>query len=466
MASAVSRPLADTVRYLALPVAVVFETLGLLAGQLVFATLRAGADPEALSGIVTVVDVLVAVLVVALCAAAGVLFHRDRRAEHRRPRAWTVAGAALTAALLLSSLYVLAWYSGIAGGWFMATNTDLVVSTVSMLLAVVSLVAGVIAAAAERGRPGPGAVTLAAAATPAALLTPALGLVFRDSATYTAAYYASVALALLGLAAAVVASRRNSSTATGSSLVLDAGPTGSGDSPAAAGGQWAADTVRPAAAAEPERAGRRFLRHVATPLGMTCLVLILPLMDALESWGLAILLIVAAGALALAAIVGAALDFRCLAGTGVPRAGHLPGDVAVPASVLVIPASLALGGLMGGGWGVLGALVIGAGVAGLSALVGLIGVLYSVFSGRYVSRAALISSLATALVFIAAATFLPLQDSGAGLISFIAAGALLLIAVVAGIVTVAAPAPSLRMSLQLTWPSAPEPVSGPQNPYR
>lgn len=445
---------ADAVGHLALPAAVALEALGQLVVQLVITSTLAGGNPTALSGLVTVTDVLVSVLVLALCAAAVTLFVRDRRAGRPRHPGWTLAGAALTASLLLSSLYALVWYSGLGAELFMATNTNLLVSALGMLLAAAALVAGVIAAAGDRSRPGVGALTLAAAATPAALLTPVLGRVFPGTATYTVAFYAGVALALLGLSAAVVALRQHAHTPTGQAS--DVGPAGSGDGPGAAGAGWSAESVRPAAAAEPELRGRRFIRHVATPLGMACLVLILPMMDALESWGLAVLLLVAAAALAGVAIVGAVLDFRSLAGTGEPRAGHLPGDVAVPASVLVVPAALALGGLMGGGWALLGALVLGAGVAGLCGLVGLIGVLYSVFSGRYASLAARVSSLATALVVVAAAAFLPLQDSGAGLFSVLAAGALLLVAVGAGVVTVVSAGPTLRLSRQLS----------PQNPYR
>ncbi|MGM7671111.1 hypothetical protein [Microbacterium sp. A93] len=483
---------AGAVGYLALPVAVVLDAVGQLIVQLVITSSTARGNLTALSGLMTVATVLVSVLVMALCAAAVTSFLRSRRAGHPRPRGWAVAGATLTASLLLTSLYALAWYSGIGAGLLMATQTNLVVSTLGMLLAAAALVAGAIAAAGHRGRPGAGALTLAAVATPAALLTPILGSLFRQTAMYTVSVYAGLALALLGLAAAVVAARQHAPTPT--EELPDAGPAGSWDGTGPAGVQrpataarsaesewssaagWSAESVKPAAAAEPEWRGRRFLRHVATPLGMACLVLILPLMDALEAWGLAILLLVAAAALAIAAIVGAVLDFRSLAGTGEPRAGHLTGDVAVPASVLVVPASLALGGLMGGGWAVLGALVIGAGAAVLCALVGLVGVLYSVFSGRYVPLTARVSTLATALVFVAAASFLPLQDSGAGLVSFIAAGALLLLAVVAGLVTVLSLGPSLRSSLRLSPQSSPQrspqrsqrpvPPLGPQNPYR
>lgn len=326
---------AGTVGYLALPVAVVLDAIGQLVAQLVITSSLARGNPTALSGLMAVATVLVSVLVVALCAAAVTLFLRSRRAGRPRHRGWAVAGATLTASLLLTSLYALAWYSGIGAELLMATRANLVVSTLGMLLAAAALVAGAIAAAGHRGRPGAGALTLAAVATPTALLTPVLGSLFRHTAMYTVAVYAGVALALLGLAAAVVAARQHAHTPTG--RAPDDGPAGSRDASGPAGAQWSAESVKPAAAAEPELRGRRFMRHVATPLGMACLVLILPLMDALEAWGLAILLLVAAAALAIAAIVGAVLDFRSLAGTGQPRAGHLPGDVAVPASVLVVP---------------------------------------------------------------------------------------------------------------------------------
>ncbi|WP_313816064.1 hypothetical protein [Citricoccus sp.] len=145
-----------------------------------------------------------------------------------------------------------------------------------------------------------------------------------------------------------------------------------------------------AAVATPmERTGRRFPRHLATPLALACLALVLPLLDAVEIGQGAWLPLVFAVALAIAAVAGAVLDFR--------------------------------------------------------ALVSLIGVLFSAASGRYASRAARSSVIATALVFVAAATFIPFQSAGAALVSVIATALLLLVALGSGLVAVLSSRPTLRL---------------------
>ncbi|REE04041.1 hypothetical protein [Citricoccus muralis] len=460
------------VRYLALPCAVLLHTLGALVSQLIITALVSGGATDSLSSTMTAVGVVTALIEVVLCLAALVALVAELRAGRTRIRAWTVARSALAASLLSSGLYALLWYSGLGAALIMERNVNLGVSTLGMVLAGVSLVSGVVAVQTGSRGPGTGAVVLAAIATPAALLAPVVGMIAQASAALTVASYGGAALALVGLAAATVALRRS---APHENPVPDAGPSG----PAAASGSpvpgrsttdvpdasapapGVGSAAVPGAAAETERTGRRFLRHLATPLALTCLALILPLMDFAENGQVALLLVVLATALALAAVIGAVLDFRSLAGTAVPRAARLVGELAVPSTVLVVPLAALLGGVMGGGWAFFTALIIGALAAGFVALLGLIGVLVAVFSGHYASGAAKVSMVATSLVFIPAVMFIPFQSAGIVPISLALAGALLLTALVAGVLAVASRRPTLR----LPAPTQPLFTEATANPY-
>lgn len=438
-----------TARHLALPAAVALHTMGsVLVSLVTWAVIASSASPGALDGGLWVLSYTLAAVVGLLGILGLALTLRDRQAGPGGQWAQTLASVTLAAALILLAVRTFIPL-GVVDRAIGIEGYNAVLQTLSLaglLLAATAVVAG--AVAARRAPRGPGTATriLAAIAPPAALLAwGALPLLAPTPSGLTIASVLGAVLALAGLGAAVVLLRRSPGTDLagheGAGREVD-GALGPDDGPAGK----AAD-----AATAMEGTGRRFLRHLATPLGLACLALILPLLDVVQTGMGAWLPLVFAVVLAIAAVAGAVLDFRALAGTGVPRAGHLVGELGVPASILVIPVALLFGGLAGGGWAMLGALVIGLLVAALVALVGLIGVLISAFTGRYTSGAARSSVIATALVFVAAATFIPFQSAGAALISVITAAILLLMALGSGLVAVL----SARPTLQLPEPTEP-----------
>ncbi|MGW9550116.1 hypothetical protein ACWG8W_03585 [Citricoccus zhacaiensis] len=432
-----------TARHLTLPAAVALHTMGaVLVSLATWAVIASSASPGAVDGGLWVLSYTLAAIVGLLGVLGLALALRDRRAGPGGQSAQTLASVALAAALILWAVRTFIPL-GVVDRAIGIEGYNAVLQTLSLaglLLAATAVVAG--AVAAPRTPRGPGTATriLAAIAPPAALLAwGAIPLLAPTPSGLTIASVLGAALALAGLGAAVVLLRRSPGTElaghegagreAGGTLGPDDGPVGT-----------AAD-----AATAMEGTGRRFLRHLATPLGLACLALILPLLDVVQTGLGAWLPLVFAVVLAIAAVAGAVLDFRALAGTGVPRAGHLVGELGAPASILVIPVALLFGWLAGGGWAMLGALVIGLLVAALVALVGLIGVLISAFSERYASGAARSSVIATALVFVAAATFIPFQSAGAALVSVIATAILLLVALGSGLAAVLSSRPTLRL---------------------
>ncbi|NUL45981.1 hypothetical protein F7P69_12370 [Cellulosimicrobium funkei] len=442
----------NTARHLALPAAVALYTMGsVLVSLATWAVIANSASPGALNGALWVLSYTFAAAVGLLAVLGLALTLRDWRTGPARRGAQTLASAALAIALILLAartfipLGVVDRAIGIEG--YNAVLQTL--SIAGLLLAVAAVVAG--AVAARRAPRGPGTVTrlLASVAPPAALVAwGAIPLLAPTPSGLTIASALGAVLALLGLGAAVVLLRRSPDaerTGQDGAGRVAAVALGPDDGPAG-------KSADAAAASAMEGTGRRFLRHLATPLALACLALILPLLDAVEIGQGAWLPLVFAVVLAIAAVAGAVLDFRALGGTGAPRAGHLVGELGVPAAILVIPVALLFGGLAGGGWAMLGALVIGLMVASLVALIGLIGVLISAFSGRYASGAARASVIATALVFVAAATFIPFQSAGAALVSVIATALLLLVALGTGLAAVLSSRPTLRP------PEPPEPA--------
>ncbi len=438
-----------TARYLALPAAVALHTLGaILISLLIWTVIARSTSPNALAGGLSVLNYTLAAAVGLLAVLGLAQTLRDRKAgpagqtgrSVRRVR--TVSTVAMATALILQAVraFIPLGLTDRAIGFDAYNAVVRTLSGTGLLLAAIAVVAGAVAARRAPHGPGPAARLLVAVAPPAALLVWGLApLLATAPVASTVVSALGAVLSLVGLVAAVVLLRRSPGTdpaghggadgETHGAPVPDDGPAGT-----------AAD-----ATSAMESTGRRFLRHLATPLGLACLALVLPLLDAVETGLGAWLPLVCAVVLAIAAVAGAVLDFRALAGTGVPRAGHLVGDLGVPASIPVIPVALLFGGLAGGGWAMLGALVIGLMVAALVALVGLIGVLISAFSGRYASRPARYSAIATALVFAAATTFVPFQSAGASLVSVIATAILLLVAVGCGLATVLSPRPTLRL---------------------
>lgn len=424
-----------TARHLALPTAVALHTLGpILVSLLAWTVITGSTSPGALEGGIWALTYTLEAAVGLLGILGMALSLRDRPAGTGIRWAQTLSSAALAAALILGAARTFVPLGPVDRALGIEGYEVLLqaLSTAGLLLAATALVTGIAAAATAPRRPGTVARVLAPVAPPAALLAwGALPLLAPIPSVLTIASGLGAALGLLGLGAAVVLLRRSPGADR-------AGQEGQGPDDGPAG------RVTGAAAAM-EGTGRRFLRHLATPLGLACLALVLPLLDAVETGQGAWLPLVFAVVLAGAAVAGAVLDFRSLGGTGVPRAGALVGEVGVPGSILVIPVALLFGGLAGGGWALLGALVIGLLVAALVALVGLIGVLHSVFSGRYASRAARYSVIATALVFVAAATFIPFQSAGASLVSVTATAALLLVGLGSGLAAVLSPRPTLRL---------------------
>lgn len=432
-----------TARQLALPAAVALHTMGsVLVSVATWAVIASSASPGALDGGLWVLSYTLAAAVGLLGVLGLALTLRDRRAGPGGRAAQTLASATLAAALILLAARTFIPL-GVVDRAIGFEGFNAVLQTLSMaglLLAATAVVAG--AVAARRAPRGPGTATriLAAIAPSAALLAwGAIPLLAPTPSGLTVASALGSVLALLGLGAAVVLLRRSPGTER-------AGHDGVGREADGAHGPDDGPAGKAVAAAiAMEGTGRRFLRHLATPLGLACLALILPLLDAVQIGRSAWLPLVFAVVLAIAAVAGAVLDYRALGETGVPRAGHLVGELGVPASILVLPVALLCGGLAGGGWAMLGALVIGLLVAALVALIGLIGVLLSAFSGRYASGAARSSVIATALVFVAATTFIPFQSAGAALVSVIATVILLLAALGSGLAAVLSPRPTLRL---------------------
>ncbi|NUL47480.1 hypothetical protein F7P69_20080 [Cellulosimicrobium funkei] len=456
-----------TARYLALPAAVALHTLGaILISLLIWAVVARSTSPGALAGGLSVLNYTLAAAVGVLAVLGLAQTLRDRRAgpagqaggtDRTVRTARTVSSVALATALILQAVRAFIPI-GVVDRAIGFESYNALVQTLSgagLLLAAVAVVAG--AVAARRAPRGPGSVAriLVAVAPPAALLLWSLvPLLATVTAVSTVVSSAGAALSLVGLGAAVVLLRRSRGDAPEVHRSVDGTPL-----PGVAGDATSAM----------EGTGRRFLRHLATPLGLACLALVLPLLDVVETGQGAWLPLVFAVVLAIAAVAGAVLDFRALGGTRVPRAGPLVGELGVPASILVIPVALLFGGLAGGGWAMLGALVIGLLVAALVALVGLIGALISAFSGRYASRPARSSVIATALVFVAAATFIPFQPSGASLVSVIATAILLLVALGCGLAAVLSPRPTLRLpepTEPLSTETADAGVNAVPNPYR
>ncbi|MFB9071983.1 hypothetical protein ACFFIO_13045 [Citricoccus parietis] len=457
-----------TARQLTLPAAVALHTMGsVLFSLMTWVVIASSASPGALDGGLWVLSYTLAAVVGLLGVLGLALALRDRRAGPGGQAAQTLASVALATALILLAVRTFIPL-GVVDRAIGIEGYNAVLQTLSMaglLLAATAVVAG--AVAARRAPRGPGTATriLAAIAPPAALVAwGAIPLLAPTPSGLTIASALGSVLALVGLGAAVVLLRRSPGTErprhedvgreADGALGPDDGPVGT--------------AAAAAAAIAMEGTGRRFLRHLATPLGLACLALILQLLDVVQTGLGAWLPLVSAVVLAIAAVAGAVLDYRALGGTGVPRAGHLVGELGVPASILVIPVALLFGGLAGGGWAMLGALVIGLLVAALVALIGLIGVLISAFSGRYASGAARSSVIATGLVFVAAATFIPFQSAGAALVSVIATAFLLLVALGSGLVAVLSSRPTLR----LPEPTEPLPtettddgVNAVRNPY-
>lgn len=435
-----------TARHLALPAAVALHTLGpVLVSLATWAVVASNASPGAMDGGLWVLSYTLAAVVGLLGILGLALALRDRRAGPGGRAAQTLSSVTLAAALILWAARTFIPLGPVDRAIDIEGFSALLqtLSTAGLLLAATAMVAGTVAAATAPRRPGAVTRLLAAIAPPAALLAwGAIPLLAPTPAGLTIASTLGAVLGLVGLGAAVVLLRRSPGTQRadhdGAGREAD-GALGPDDGPAGQAGQAAGAT------AAMEGTGRRFLRHLATPLGLACLALILPLLDVVQTGQGAWLPLVFAVVLAVAAVAGAVLDFRALGGTGVPRAGPLVGELGVPASILVIPVALLFGGLAGGGWAMLGALVIGLLVAALVALIGMVGVLISAFSGRYASRAARYSVIATALVFVAAMTFIPFQSAGASLVSVIATATLLLVALGSGLAAVLSPQPTLLL---------------------
>lgn len=202
--------LQHTVLCLALPAAVAVHVLGTLVSHLAIGSLMRSLSSSSLSTVLTITDLVISLAVVALCLAA---LGAERAAA--RSRGWTLATRTLAAALLVPALNAVLWYTGF--GFERVPNLSMAVAVIRMLLAAVALVAGVVAATRDPAHRGTTALTVAAAAAPAALLTPAIGMVLRSPGAYTVATYAAIVLALVGLVAAIVASR--SADAGGDSTV-------------------------------------------------------------------------------------------------------------------------------------------------------------------------------------------------------------------------------------------------------
>lgn len=426
-----------TASHLALPGAAALHVLEPPAISLVLGALVSSASTSSLTVVATVVGVGFSLVVLAL-SAAGVLAHvRAAKAGGPRGRAWTLAWSALAASLVLGALYALLWYSGIGIELLMTSAASLVVSVAGLLLAAVALVAGLVVT--FRGPRRPSAAAVASLATPAALLTPLIGMVLRSPGAYTVATYAGVVLAVVGLVAATVALRRDENGAPGA--VGTAGTAGT------AGGR-----------------GRSFLRHLATPLALTALVLAVPSLTVDDGGALTVLVLLAAFALAVAAIVGAVLDVRTERRAGSVRVAASFAAGTIPLAIALVPAAVALATLFGdeAGWAVLGALFISVPLAAVVALLGLVAAIVAASAGQYPGRMAAASVLCTALVPAALALFVPLQAAGLALGSAVLAGLLLLAALVTGLTAVA----SAGTSTGTGTPENPETATTPENPYR
>jgi hypothetical protein len=196
----------------------------------------------------------------------------------------------------------------------------------------------------------------------------------------------------------------------------------------------------PAPAAGPDDPrGRRFLRHLATPLAFLALALAAPALTAGGDGALSVALLVAAFALGVAGIVGAVLQVRAERRDGRVRVAAGLAAFTLPLAVTLVPAALALAALFGDedGWAVLGALVISVPLAAVVALTGLLAAIVAASARQYPGRAAASSVLCTALVPLALVLFVPLQSAGLALASVVLAGLLLLAALVTGLVAVA-----------------------------
>jgi hypothetical protein len=403
---------------LALPGAVVVHLLGTLASSLLIGALARSWSTPGLETVLTTVGILIALAVVVLCVAALLAERAAARSGPARHRSRVLATRALAAALLLPALYALLWYSGIAVDLVMSLGTA--VSVIGLVLAALALVTGILAATRAPARPGRTAVTVAAVATPAALLTPLIGMVARSPGAHTMAAYTGVVLAVVGLVASVVALRR------------DAGGAAAGE----AIGEPIGDPI-----GEPigcESAGRRFLHHLATPLALAALLLAVPALAAGDDGVLAVVLLVAAFALAVAGITGAVLRVRAERRQGRVRVAAGLAAFTLPLAVTLVPTAVALAALFGdeAGWAVLGALFISVPLAAVVALAGLIAAIVAASARQYPDRAAAASVLCTALVPVALVLFVPLQAAGLALASAVLAGLLLTAALVTGVVAV------------------------------
>ena len=412
-----------TALYLALPAAVVVQVLGTMASSLAIGVLVTSWSSPGLETVLITVNALLTLVVVALCAAALLADRAAARSGPARHRGWALATWALTAALLVPGLYALLWYSGI--GFDLVRHAGTAVSVIGVLLAAVALVAGVVAAARTPDCPARTAVVVTAAATPAALLTPVAGVMARsdDAATVAAlalvvnaATFAGAVLAVVGLAAAMVALRRDAGGAAATGMMAP-GPTAGPDDPR----------------------GRRFLSYVATPLALVALALAAPALTADDDGVLSVALLVAASALAVTGIVGAVLQVRAERRNGRVRVAAGLAAFTLPLAVTLVPAAMALALLFGDedGWAVLGALVISVPLAAVVALIGLLAAIVAASARQYPGRAAAASVLCTALVPLALVLFVPLQAVGLALASAVLAGLLLLAALVTGLVAAA-----------------------------
>lgn len=410
-----------TVLHLALPAAVAVHALGTLVSHLVISALMGSRSSSSLSTVLTVSNVVISLAVVSLCVAALTADRAATRSGRGRHRGWNLATRTLSAALLVPALHAVLWYTG--RGLEQVPGLSMAVAWVCMLLAAVALVAGVIAATRDEARHGAAATatTAAAVASPAALLTPVIGVVGRSTGAYTVATYAGLALAVVGLVAAVVALRGDTAGA------LAGGATGSG-----AAGSGDAGAVRAGSR------GHRVLRHLATPLALAALLLAAPSLTAGDDGALAVMLLVAAFVLAVAGTTGAVLEVRAGRRDGRVRIASGLAAFTLPLAVALVPAALALAALFGdeAGWAVLGALFISVPLAAVVALAGLIAAIVAASARQYPGRAAAVSVVCTALVPVALALFVPLQAAGLALVSAVLAGLLLLAALVSAVVAV------------------------------
>jgi hypothetical protein len=421
---------------LALPAAAVVHLLGTLASSLLIGMLVGSWSSPGLEAVLTTANVLLALVVVALCLAALLAERAAARPGVARHRSRVLAIRALAVSLLVPGLYALLWYSGLGVDLVMSLGTA--VSVIGLVLAALALVGGILTATRGPARPGRTAAAVAAVATPAALLTPVIGMVVRSPGAYTVAAYAGVVLAVVGLAAAVVALRR------------DAAGVAAGDDTGQATGREGA------VAAGTESPGRRFLRHLATPLALAALLLAAPALATGDDGVLAVVLLVAAFALAVAGITGAVLRVRAERREGRVRVAAGLAAFTLPLAVTLVPAAVGLAAVFGDedGWAVLGALFISVPLAAVVALTGLVAAIVAASARHYPGRAAAASVLCTALVPVALVLFVPLQAAGLALASAVLAGLLLTAALVTGLVAV--------VSGGAQRPGAPETA---RNPY-